>query len=114
MGYAYDQRKQPKVPQNTEPERTNAPGPVFSAPNPGASIPPAGPSFDLNAAMRERMANTFGDLSAVRDYTPPGPDPGDRADRTLHRFRHSRDLKRFPLSRRGGTHAGQEGQRRAL
>ena len=71
MEYTYEQRKQPKGPQNTEPERTTAPGPGFSAPNPGASIPPAGPSFDLDAAMRERMASTFGDLSAVRDYIPP-------------------------------------------
>ena len=52
MGYAYEQRKRPQGPQNSEPERTNAPGPGFSAPNAGASIPPTGPSFDLGAAMR--------------------------------------------------------------
>ncbi len=28
-------------------------------------------SFDLDAAMRERMTNTFGDLSALRDWQPP-------------------------------------------
>ena len=85
MSYTYEQRKQFQGPQNTAPERTNAPGPGFSAPNAGASIPPAGPSFDLAGAMQARMARTFGDLSAVRDYTPPvreqaplqtGPTPG--------------------------------------
>ena len=32
---------------------------------------PNGPSFNLDAAMRERMTSTFGDLSAVKSYTPP-------------------------------------------
>ena len=71
MFYSYDQRKRPQGPQNTASEHTNAPGPGFSVPNAGASIPPTGPAFDLAGAMQARMANTFGDLSAVRDYTPP-------------------------------------------
>ena len=70
MGYTYEQHKRTQERETTAPERTNAPGPGFSAPNPGASIPPAGPSFDLAGAMQARMASTFGDLSAVRNYTP--------------------------------------------
>ena len=85
MPYTYQQRKRPQGPQNTAPERTNAPGPGFNALMPGTSAPQNGPSFDLDAAMQARMASTFGDLSAVRNYTPPvreqaplqtGPTPG--------------------------------------
>ena len=32
----------------------------------GSGAPRNGPSFDLDAAMKTRMENTFGDLSAVR------------------------------------------------
>ena len=31
MSYVYDQRKRPQGPQNTEPERTAAPGPSMEA-----------------------------------------------------------------------------------
>lgn len=74
MSYAYDQRKRPQSPQNTEPERTAAPGPSMDALMNGTARPAAarkGQSFGLDAAMQARMANTFGDLSAVRDYTHP-------------------------------------------
>ena len=71
MGYTYDQRKRPQGPRNTATERTNAPGPVSGAMMPGTAAPLSTPSFDLAGAMQARMARTFGDLSAVRDYTPP-------------------------------------------
>ena len=71
MGYTYEQRKRPQVPQKTVPERTNASEPVSIAQRFGTSASQNGPSFDLDAVMQARMTTTFGDLSAVRDYTPP-------------------------------------------
>ncbi len=71
MGYTYEQRKRPHGPQNTAPERTNAPGPGHNALMPGTAATQNGPSFDLDGAMQARMTDTFGDLSAVRNYTPP-------------------------------------------
>ena len=38
---------------------------------PNRAMPAATLSFDLGAAMQDRMARTFGDLSAVKNYTPP-------------------------------------------
>ena len=108
MGYTYEQHKRTQERETTAPERTNAPGPGFSAPNPGASVPPAGPSFDLAGAMQARMASTFGDLTAVRNYTPLVQTHAPRADRALYRPRHPRRFRRLPLPLRGGTHAGQE------
>ncbi len=74
MSYTYDRRKRPQGQQAGEPERTTAPGPGMEAPMSGRAAPgPAAQdrSFDLDAAMRERMTNTFGDLSALRDWQPP-------------------------------------------
>ena len=74
MSYVYDQRKRPQDPRNTEPKRTAAPGPGMDALISGTARPAAarkGRSFDLDAAMQARMANTFGDLSAVRNCTHP-------------------------------------------
>ena len=71
MGYTYEQRKRPRGPQNTATERTADPGPVSGAMIPGTAITQNSPSFDLDAAMQARMASTFGDLSALKNYTPP-------------------------------------------
>ncbi len=71
MSYTYEQRKRPQGRENTAPERTTAPGTGHNALMPGPAIPQSGPSFDLDGAMQARMKSTFGDLSAVRDYTPP-------------------------------------------
>ena len=74
MSYVYDQRKRPQGQQNTEPERTAAPGPGMDALMNGTARPTAarkGQPFDLDAAMKAKMENAFGDLSAVRNYTPP-------------------------------------------
>ena len=70
MGYTYDQRKRPQGRENTAPERATAPGPAFNALLPGTSAPQNAPSFDLDAAMKAKMENAFGDLSAVKNYTP--------------------------------------------
>ncbi len=74
MSYVYDQRKRPQGPKNTEREHSAAPGPGMEALMNGTARPTAaqkGQSFDLDAAMKAKMENTFGDLSAVRNYTPP-------------------------------------------
>ena len=71
MSYTYEQRKRPQEPQKTATERTAAPGPGHNALIPETAIPQDSPSFDLAGAMQARMTNTFGDLSAVRNYTPP-------------------------------------------
>ena len=74
MSYTYDQRKRPQGPQNTEPERTTASRPGIEALMNGTARSSAamkGRSFDLDAAMQTRMAGTFGDLSALKSYTPP-------------------------------------------
>ena len=71
MSYTYEQRKRPQGRENTAPERTTAPGTGHNALMPGPAIPQSSPSFDLDGAMQARMKSTFGDLSAVRDYTPP-------------------------------------------
>ncbi len=71
MGYTYEQRKRPQVPQKTVPERTNASEPVSIAQRFGTFASQNSPSFDLDAVMQARMTTTFGDLSAMRDYTPP-------------------------------------------
>ncbi len=70
MSYTYEQRKRPQGRENTAPERATAPGPAFNALLPGTSAPQNAPSFDLDAAMKAKMENAFGDLSAVRNYTP--------------------------------------------
>ena len=74
MSYTYDQRKRPQGQQSRELERTTAPGPGMEALMSGRAAPSAaqkGQSFDLDAAMKAKMENAFGDLSAVRNYTPP-------------------------------------------
>ena len=111
MGYTYDQRKRPQGLQNTGPERTRAPGPGHNALMPGTAVPQSGPTFDLDAAMQARMASTFGDLSAVWNYTPPvreqaplqtGPYTGP----VTHAVSNA-----SPLPLGGRSHAGQEGLR---
>ncbi len=105
MGYTYEQRKRPQVPQKTVPERTNASEPVSIAHRFGTSASQNGPSFDLDAVMQARMTTTFGDLSAMRDYTPPGRDPCPPSDRAIHRSRYPRRLRCLPLPFRGRTYA---------
>ena len=71
MSYTYDQRKRPQGQQTREPERTAAPGPGMEALMSGRAAPSAaqkGRSFDLDAAMKAKMENAFGDLSAVKFY----------------------------------------------
>ena len=71
MAYSYQRRKRPQGQQSTEPERTTAPGPGMDALMTGAARPTAaqkGTSFDLDAAMKAKMENAFGDLSAVKLY----------------------------------------------
>ena len=71
MSYTYEKRKRPQGPQNTEPQRTTAPGPDFDALMNGTARPSAaqkGRSFDLDAAMKSKMEQAFGDLSAVKFY----------------------------------------------
>ena len=70
MSYTYDQRKRPQA-QNAAAERTTAPGPDLNALMTGAARPSAaqkGRSIDLDAAMKAKMENAFGDLSAVKLY----------------------------------------------
>ena len=71
MSYVYDQRKRPQGPKNTEREHSAAPGPGMDALMNGTARPTAaqkGQSFDLDAAMKAKMENAFGDLSAVKLY----------------------------------------------
>ncbi len=71
MSYTYDQRKRPRGAQNKEPEQTAAPGPGMEALISGTARPTAaqkGQPFDLDAAMKAKMENAFGDLSAVKFY----------------------------------------------
>ena len=71
MSYSYDQRKRPQGPQNAAPEPDSAPVPNYQALMSGAARPTAaqkGRSFDLDAAMKAKMENAFGDLSGVKFY----------------------------------------------
>ena len=71
MSYTYDQRKRPRGPQNIAQEHTAAPGPGMDALMTGRARPTAaqkGQPFDLDAAMKAKMENAFGDLSAVKLY----------------------------------------------
>ena len=71
MSYTYAQRKRPQGQQTAEPEQTAAPGPGMDALMAGMARPSAaqkGRPFDLDAAMKAKMENAFGDLSAVRLY----------------------------------------------
>ena len=74
MSHIYDQRKRPQKQSESEPERTAAPGPDFSALMTGAALPSAaqkGRSIDLDAAIKAKMEHAFGDLSAVKFYESP-------------------------------------------
>ena len=74
MSYVYDQRKRPQGSNMSEPRQTAAPGPGMESLMAGTARPTAaqkGQPFDLDAAMKAKMENAFGELSAVRDYTPP-------------------------------------------
>ena len=71
MSYRYDQRRRPQRQNSKESERTAAPGPGMEALMSGRAAPSAaqkGRSFDLDAAMKAKMENAFGDLSAVKFY----------------------------------------------
>ena len=71
MSYLYDQRKRPQGQQSKEPEQTTAPGPGIDALMSGRAAPSAaqkGQPFDLDAAMKTKMENAFGDLSSVKFY----------------------------------------------
>ena len=71
MGNMFEQRKRPQAKDNAPPTDITY-NIADTAPQiPNRAIPDSAPSFDLDAAMQARMANTFGDLSAVRNYTPP-------------------------------------------
>ena len=72
MGYMYEHRKRPPIKENATRPADAAYHSAGDAPkNANQAMPAAGSSFDLDGAMQARMSNTFGDLSAVRDYTPP-------------------------------------------
>ena len=71
MSYTYDQRKRPRGPDKSDPEQTAAPGPSMDALLSGRAAPSAaqkGQPFGLDAAMKAKMENAFGDLSAVKFY----------------------------------------------
>ena len=71
MSYVYDQRKRPQGSNMSEPRQTAAPGPGMESLMAGTARPTAaqkGQPFDLDAAMKAKMENAFGDLSAVKLY----------------------------------------------
>ena len=71
MRHVYDQRKRPQGSNMSEPRQTTAPGPGMDALINGTARPTAaqkGQPFDLDAAMKAKMENAFGDLSAVKFY----------------------------------------------
>ncbi len=71
MSYTYDRHKRPQGPSNAAPEPDSAPIPNYQALMSGAARPTAeqkGRPFDLDAAMKAKMENAFGDLSGVKFY----------------------------------------------
>ncbi len=71
MSYTYDQRKRPQAAMEAPARQTSASGPSMAALMTGQAAPTAaqkGRSFDLDEAMKAKMENAFGDLSAVRFY----------------------------------------------
>ena len=71
MPYIYDQRKRLQGKGKPAPERTTAPGPDIDALMSGTARPSAaqkGRPIDLDAAMKAKMENAFGDLSSVKLY----------------------------------------------
>ena len=71
MSYTYDQRKRPQRPDQAGPRQTAAPGPGMESLMAGTARPTAaqkGQPFDLDAAIKAKMENAFGDLSAVKFY----------------------------------------------
>ena len=73
MSYTYEQRRAPQVRQEAKSERNPEQEPALPVTmgRPAAPGGPDGPNSRLDAVMRARMESTFGDLSAVRNYTPP-------------------------------------------
>ena len=69
MPYTYAQRKRPQGQTQAPPAQTAAAGPVSVTRM--ARTAGAGNPAGLESDMRERMTNTFGDLSSVRDYQAP-------------------------------------------
>ena len=72
MSYTYEHRKKPHMKDNSPPPTdTTSNVPDFKALMNGTARPTAaqkGQPFDLEAAMRAKMENAFGDLSAVKFY----------------------------------------------
>ena len=71
MGYAYDQYKRPKVQKEAATVHADVPGPDFNALMTGAARPSTaqkGRPINLDAAIKAKMENAFGDLSAVKLY----------------------------------------------
>ena len=74
MGYTYQQRKRPHSKDNAPPPHgaDTAHTRADTVPQiPNRAMPDTASSFDLDGAMHARINSTFGDLSAVRNYTPP-------------------------------------------
>ena len=66
MSYTYDRRKRSQWPENTASELTSPPGTSMDALMSGEERPTSAQkrrSFDLDAAMKAKMENAFGDLS---------------------------------------------------
>ena len=73
MSYLYTSRKREDTASDRGSKRNIAPDHARSV-FPGRQAiagDPEGQSRRLDAAMRERMSRTFGDLSAVREWRPP-------------------------------------------
>ena len=71
MSYTYDKTRRYQGQQTPAPEQTTAPGPSMEALMSGQAMPSAaqkGQPFDLDAAMKAKMENAFGDLSSVKFY----------------------------------------------
>ena len=72
MSHIYEHRKKPHPKDNAlSPADAESNAPDFSALMNGAARPTAaqkGRSFDLDAAMKAKMENAFGDLSGVKFY----------------------------------------------
>ena len=74
MSYTYAQRKRPREITESAAERAAAPGPDLNALAAGTAKPSAaqtGRPIDLDAAIKAKMENAFGDLSAVKLYESP-------------------------------------------
>ena len=72
MSYTYEPRKHPHKTDKAPPPTATAYNSVDTTPQiPNRIMPETLSSFNLGEAMQARMTRTFGDLSAVKNYTPP-------------------------------------------